>query len=150
VCVSLVRSEILDPWPMSPGFGSLPGLFPKKIRFSERNLSSCYLDWTSSKGLSTRNVFCIGPMIICACGLLHNPSEAPNFQYRAWLCSMDQKFHGDDENTQELRFWDLVQWPTAIIRQKSRNSNIRHDGILPIENFMLMIILQFFSCLVTC
>jgi hypothetical protein len=33
----------------------------------------------------------------------------------------------------------MVQWPTAIIRPKSRNSNIRHDGILSIGNFMLMI-----------
>jgi hypothetical protein len=32
----------------------------------------------------------------------------------------------------------LVQWLTAIIRPKSRNSNIRHDGILSIGNFMLM------------
>jgi hypothetical protein len=29
--------------------------------------------------------------------------------------------------------------PTAIIRPKSQNSNIRHDGILSIGNFMLMI-----------
>jgi hypothetical protein len=92
-----------------------------------------------SKGLSTRNVFCIGLMVICACGLHPNPAKVPNFQYRAWLCSMDQKFHGDDEKTRESRFWDLAQRPTAIIRPKSQNSNIRHDGILSIENFMLMI-----------
>jgi hypothetical protein len=91
------------------------------------------------KGLSTRNVFCIGLMFICACGLLPNPAKVPNFQYRAWLCSMDQKFHGDDEKTQESRFWDLTKWPTAIIRPKSQNSNIKHDGILSIGNFMLMI-----------
>jgi hypothetical protein len=41
--------------------------------------------------------------------------------------------------TREPQFWDLVQWSTAIIRPKSRNSNIRHDGILLIGNFMLMI-----------
>jgi hypothetical protein len=52
---------------------------------------------------------------------------------------MDQKFHGDDEKTWESRFWNLVQWLTAIIWPKSRNSNIRHDGILSIGNFMLMI-----------
>jgi hypothetical protein len=38
----------------------------------------------------------------------------------------------------ESRFWDLVRFPTAIIRPKSRNSNVRHDGILSIGNFMLM------------
>jgi hypothetical protein len=78
-------------------------------------------------------------MVICTCGLLPNPAKVPNFQYRAWLYSMDQKFHGDDEKTWESRFWDLFQWPTAIIRPKSQNSNIRHDGILSIVNFMLMI-----------
>jgi hypothetical protein len=92
-----------------------------------------------SKGLSIRNVFCIESMVNWACGLLPNPAKVPNFQYRAWLCSMDQKFHGDDEKTQESRFWDLAQWLTAIIRPKSQNSNIRHDGILSIGNFMLMI-----------
>jgi hypothetical protein len=52
---------------------------------------------------------------------------------------MDQQNHGDDEKTREPQFWDLAQWPTAIIRPKSQNSNIRHDGILSIGNFMLMI-----------
>jgi hypothetical protein len=46
VCVSIVRSGILDPWPRSPGFGPLPGPSPKKIRFSEHNLSSCYQNGT--------------------------------------------------------------------------------------------------------
>jgi hypothetical protein len=94
---------------------------------------------TPSEGLSTRNVFCIGPMVICACGLLLNPAKVPNFKYRAWLYYMEQKFHCDGEKTWESRFWDLAQWPTAIIRPKSQNSNIRHDGILSIGNFMLMI-----------
>jgi hypothetical protein len=97
-------------------------------------------------------------MVICACGLLPNPVKVPNFQlghdallYTAWY-SMDQKFHGDDEKTRESLFWDLVQWPTAIIRPKSQNSNIRHDGILSIGNFMLMINnhLHDFSCPITC
>jgi hypothetical protein len=92
-----------------------------------------------SKGLSTRNVFCIGLMVICACGLHPNPAKVPNFQYRAWLCSMDQKFHCDDEKTRKSRFWYLAQWPMAIIRPKSQNSNIRHDGILSFGNSMLMI-----------
>jgi hypothetical protein len=95
-----------------------------------------------SKGLSTRNVLCIGPMVICACGLYPNPAKVPNFQYRAfraWLYSMDKKIHGDDEKTRESRFLDFVQCPTAIIRPKSRNPKIRHDGILSIGNFMLMI-----------
>jgi hypothetical protein len=41
--------------------------------------------------------------------------------------------------TQEPQVWGLVQWPTAIIRPKSQNSNVSHDGILSIWNFMLMI-----------
>jgi hypothetical protein len=93
-----------------------------------------------SKGLSTRIVFCIEPMVICACGLLLNQAKVPNFQYRAWLCSIYQKCHDDDdEKTRKSQFWDLVQWPTAVIRPKSQNSNLRHDGILSIGNFMLMI-----------
>jgi hypothetical protein len=56
------------------------------------------------KGLSTRNVLCIGLMVICACGLLSNPAKVPNFKLRACICSMDQKFHGDDEKTRESRF----------------------------------------------
>jgi hypothetical protein len=39
----------------------------------------------------------------------------------------------------EFRFGDLVQCPTAIIQPKSRNSNIKHDGILSIGYCMLMI-----------
>jgi hypothetical protein len=73
-------------------------------------------------------------MVIWACGLLSNPAKVPKFQYRVWLCSMDQKFHDNDEKTQKFRFWDL-----AIIWPKSQNSNIRHNGILSIGNFMLMI-----------
>jgi hypothetical protein len=84
-------------------------------------------------------LFCIGPMVICSCGLLPNPAKVPNFQYRAWLCSMVQKFYGDEENTWESRFSDLAQWPTAKIRSKSQNSNTRHEGILSIGNFMLML-----------
>jgi hypothetical protein len=61
-----------------------------------------------SKGLSTRNVFCIGSMVICTCGLLLNPAKVPNFQNRAWLCSMDQKFNGGDEKTRESQFWDFA------------------------------------------
>jgi hypothetical protein len=52
---------------------------------------------------------------------------------------MDQKFHGDDEKNPRIWILNLAQWPTAIIRPKSRNSNIRHDGILSMGNFMLMI-----------
>jgi hypothetical protein len=35
-------SKDLEPWPRSPGLGPKPGPFPKKIHFSEHNLSSCY------------------------------------------------------------------------------------------------------------
>jgi hypothetical protein len=41
-------------------------------------------------------------MVICACGLLPNPAKVLNFQYRAWLCSMDQKFHGDDKKNPRI------------------------------------------------
>jgi hypothetical protein len=67
----------------------------------------------SSKGHSTRNVFCIGSHL----RLLLNPAKVPNFQYRAWLCSMDQKFHGNDEKTRKSRFWDFVQWPMAKVQK---------------------------------
>jgi hypothetical protein len=42
---------------------------------------------------------------------------------------MEQKFQGDDEKTRESRCWEFAQWLTAIIRPKSKNKNIRHDGI---------------------
>jgi hypothetical protein len=35
---------------------------------------------------------------------------------------------------------DFETWPTAIIRPKSQNSDIRHDDILSIGNFMMMMI----------
>jgi hypothetical protein len=42
-----------------------------------------------SKGLSTKNVFCVGPMVICACGLLVYPAKVPNFNivhdYALWF-----------------------------------------------------------------
>jgi hypothetical protein len=59
------------------------------------------------KGFSNRNVFCIELMVICACGLLPNPAKVPNFQYRALLGSLDQKFHGDDEKPKNP---DFVSW----------------------------------------
>jgi hypothetical protein len=46
----------------------------------------------------------------------------------------------------------MLQWPMAIIRPKSQNFKIGHDGILSIGNFMLMIkkhIFYFYSCPVT-
>jgi hypothetical protein len=49
---------------------------------------------------------------------------------------MDHKFHDVDEKTGETGV--LAIWPMAIIWPKSRNSNIRHDGILSIGNYMLM------------
>jgi hypothetical protein len=33
----------------------------------------------------------------------------------------------------------MLQWPMAIIRPKSQNFKIGHDGILSIGNFILMI-----------
>jgi hypothetical protein len=39
-----------------------------------------------------------------ACGLLLNPAKVPKYQYRALLCSMHQKFHGDDAKTRESQF----------------------------------------------
>jgi hypothetical protein len=82
---------------------------PKKIRFSEHNLSSCYQKWTYEgfykRSQHQENVFVLDPcLFICACGLLRNPAKVSNFQCRVWLCSMDQKFHGDGEKTREPRF----------------------------------------------
>jgi hypothetical protein len=44
---------------------------------------------TPSKGISTRNVFCIEPMVICACGLLPNPAKSQilniGLDYALWI-----------------------------------------------------------------
>jgi hypothetical protein len=70
-----------------------------------------------SKRFSTRNVFCIGHMIICACGSPIQPkSRNFNWGINYSLFSI-QKFHGNDEKTQEFWFWDLGKWPTTIIRK---------------------------------
>jgi hypothetical protein len=132
VCVSIVRFGI---WTRGLGVQD-SGLNQDHLLRKDAFLSITWvpairmeLVRASTKGLNIRNVFCIGPMVICACGLHPNPAKVPNFQYRAWLCSMDQKFHGDDEKIRESRFWYLAQWPTAIIRPKSQNSNIRRSEI---------------------
>jgi hypothetical protein len=92
-----------------------------------------------SKGLSTRNVFCTEPMVICACGLLPNPAKVPNFNIGHDYALYGSEISGWWWKTREFWFWDLTQWPMAIIRPKSQNSNIKHDGILSIGNFLLMI-----------
>jgi hypothetical protein len=41
-------------------------------------------------------------MIICACGLIPNLAEVPNFQYKAYLWySIGRKFRADDEKPQK-------------------------------------------------
>jgi hypothetical protein len=46
--------------------------------------------------------------------------------------------------THRLQFWTPTHhWPTAIIRPKSQNSNIRHNGILSLGNFSMMIKIHF-------
>jgi hypothetical protein len=85
------------------------------------------------KGLSIRNVFLMGLMVICACGLLLNPAKVPNFQYMAWLLIM---LYGSEISKW---WWKNPKISTAIIRPKSRNLNIIHDGILSIKNFVLRI-----------
>jgi hypothetical protein len=139
VCVSIVRSRILDPWPRSPGINQDPLLRKYaflSITFFEQNWTcegsfdkSQYQEW-------------IGPIVNCACGLLPNAAKVPNFQYRAWYALWIRNFIVDDEKTQEPRFWDF----TAINWPKCPNSKIRHDGILSIGNFMQIIILHVFSC----
>jgi hypothetical protein len=92
------------------------------------------------KGLSTRIVMITESMGTCVSGLLPNPAKVPYFQYTAWWYSIVQKFHNDGKNIQESQFWaSLLQWPMAIIRPKSQNFKIGHDGILSIGNFILMI-----------
>jgi hypothetical protein len=43
----------------------------------------------SLEGLSTKNDFCIGPMVICACGHLLNPAKSQIFNigddYALWI-----------------------------------------------------------------
>jgi hypothetical protein len=54
--------------------------------------------------------------------------------------SIDQDFNADGVKPHRLQFeTPTLKWPTAIIRPKSKISNIKHYGILPIENSMLMI-----------
>jgi hypothetical protein len=115
------------------------GPSPKKMCFSIRIEHVRAPSSSFERSQHKESFFYIGSMVIYACGLLLTPAKVPNFQYRAWLCSMDQKFHVDDEKIWYSLFWDLTQWLKAKIRPKSRNSNIRHDDILTIGNFMLMI-----------
>jgi hypothetical protein len=99
-----------------------------KISFSEHNLSSCYQNGTCESSFErSQHQECFlywthGHLRLC---LLPNPAKVPNFQYRTWSCSLNQKFHGYDEKIWKPRLWDLAQWPTAIIRPKSQNSNLR-------------------------
>jgi hypothetical protein len=54
-------------------------------------------------------------MVNCGCGLHPNPAKVPNFQYRAWLYSMDQKFHGDDgKNPKKPQNIDFETWAVSI------------------------------------
>jgi hypothetical protein len=87
----------LEPWPRSPGVR-----FPLLRKYA---FAFLIITWVStirmeqvrapSKGLCTRNVFCVGFIVICAWGLILNPTKVPNFQYTAWLCFMNQNFHSD-------------------------------------------------------
>jgi hypothetical protein len=105
------------------------------------------------KGFSARIVMSSESMVTWYSGLLPNPAKVPYFQYMAWWYSIVQKFHNDGKNIQESQFWaSMLHWPMAIIRQKSLNFKIGHDGILSIGNFMLMIknhIFYFYSCPLT-
>jgi hypothetical protein len=85
-----------------------------------------------SKGLSTRNVLCIGLMVIYA--PIRQKSQIFNLghDYSLWI----RNFMVMMKKPVNL---DFETWPTAIIRPNSQNSNIRHDGILSIGDFMLMI-----------
>jgi hypothetical protein len=92
------------------------------------------------KGLSARIVMSTEFMGTCVSGLLPNPAKVPYFQYTSWWYSIVQKFYNDGKNIQESQFWVYVlHWPTAMIRPKSQNFKIGHDGILSIGNFILMI-----------
>jgi hypothetical protein len=90
------------------------------------------------KGLSARSVMSSEFIVTCASGLLPNPAKVPFFQYKAWWYFIVQKFH--NEGKKNLRFTILsLFWPTAMIRLKSQNYEIGHDGILSIGNFILVI-----------
>jgi hypothetical protein len=93
-------------------------------------------------------------MVTWSSGLLPNPAKVPYFQYMVWWYSIVQKFHNVGKNIQESQFWaSMLHWPMmVIIRRKSLNLKKKHDGILSIGNFMLMIknhIFYFYSCPVT-
>jgi hypothetical protein len=64
-----------------------------------------------SKDLSTRNVFCIGSMVICACGLLPNPDKSKIFNighdYALWI----RNFMLLMEKPKDL---DFETWPKSV------------------------------------
>jgi hypothetical protein len=105
VCVSLVRPGILDPWPRSSRFEPKPGPSPKTIRFSEHYLSSCYQNWiceSSFKRSQHQKCFLYWTHGHLRPWPTPNPAKVPNFQYRVWLYSMDQKIHGDDKKNPRI------------------------------------------------
>jgi hypothetical protein len=90
------------------------------------------------KGLSARSVMSSESMVTCASGQLLNPAKVPYFQYRAWWYSIVQKFHNEGKKKSKFTILSLF-WPTAMIRLKSQNYKIGHDGILSIGDFILII-----------
>jgi hypothetical protein len=52
--------------------------------------------------------------------------------------SIVQKFHKEGKKNSRFTILSLF-WPTAMIRPKSQNYKIGHDGILSIENSILVI-----------
>jgi hypothetical protein len=90
------------------------------------------------KGLSERIVMSSDFVVTCASGLLPNPAKVPYFQYKAWWYSIVQKFYNDDKKNSRITILSLF-WSTAMIRPKSQNFKIGHDGILSIGNLILMI-----------
>jgi hypothetical protein len=157
VCVSIVRSGVLDPWPRSPGFGPLPNQDPLLRKYAFLSITwvpaiSIENVRAPSKCLCTWNDFCGMFSVLNPC------SSAPVAYYQ--IRPKSQIFNiGHDyalwirnsmlmmKKPENLYFetWDIIQ-------PKSRNLNMSHGGFLSIENFMLMLNNHFalFICRVTC
>jgi hypothetical protein len=118
-----------------------PGPLPKKYTFTSiTRVPVVQIEQMRGhlKGLSKRIVMSLESMVTCASGLLPNPAKLPYFQYKACWYSIVQKFHNEGKKNSRFTILSLF-WPTAMIRPKSQNFKIGHDGILSIGNFILMI-----------
>jgi hypothetical protein len=86
-------------------------------------------------------------MVTCASPLLHNPAKVPYFQYRAWWCSIVQKFRNEGKKNQDSQFWayfGLRPWSCLSPRISKLGMMVCYG--LEISYWWLKIIFYFFSC----